>query len=209
MVANLVATLVESAADITVSVGGQSIVAAEIALPTVYQEPDVDCFGAWLECAADCQQFYEIQIQVKEALPEGKAHSGALAHVPLLSLSLPLADIKPAVQSNLGGGGVHLVFDPALWVWLGLRVHTQRTAGLLGWPGGLRHATTAGWAAAAAAAAATVITVTAVAIIAEQLIGGRYSCDVALDPDVIGYGHGSRYRRRRCRVGGGAGTARV
>jgi hypothetical protein len=60
VVANLVATVAETAADITVSVGGVQLAAAAVASPIVYEEPDVDCVGRWLECDTDCRQLFEI-----------------------------------------------------------------------------------------------------------------------------------------------------
>jgi hypothetical protein len=60
VVANLVATVAETSADITVSVGGVELAAAAVAPPTVFKEPDVDCVGSWLECDTDCKQYFEI-----------------------------------------------------------------------------------------------------------------------------------------------------
>ena len=55
-VASLVATMADGPA-LSVSVGGQTVSATAVAAPVVYVEPDVDCVGAWTDCASDAQSF--------------------------------------------------------------------------------------------------------------------------------------------------------
>lgn len=59
-VASLVTTLAEDSASISVSVGGETIVASAIAQPVVYAEPDVDCVGAFTECDSSCTKYFDI-----------------------------------------------------------------------------------------------------------------------------------------------------
>lgn len=66
-VANLVATIADSADQVTVSVDGRNFAAAEIALPTLFVEPDIDCVGSWLPCGDTCRQLYEVQIAASGA----------------------------------------------------------------------------------------------------------------------------------------------
>ena len=55
-VASLVATMADGPA-LSVSVGGETVSATAVAAPVVYVEPDVDCVGAWTDCASDAQSF--------------------------------------------------------------------------------------------------------------------------------------------------------
>lgn len=58
LAASLVATVSATSAEITVSFDGVVVSATAIAMPTVFTEPDVDCIGSWLDCRADCRQFF-------------------------------------------------------------------------------------------------------------------------------------------------------
>ena len=55
-VASLVTTMAAGPA-ISVEVGGAAVTAASMDPPAVFTEPDVDCVGAWTDCASNTQSF--------------------------------------------------------------------------------------------------------------------------------------------------------
>ena len=115
VVANLVATVAESASDITVSVDGAPVAAAAVAAPTVYTEPDEHCVGAWLQCGTDCKQYFEVT-----TMPSGYGTDCLQTHGAELACTAGEGDCtaQPGSSGSDSSGGPSFELDTDVYAFV-------------------------------------------------------------------------------------------